>query len=658
MDTKLDKISAESGWGILQLNLMTYPEAIEFLYGLRLFGMKLGLDHTLRLAAALGNPQQRLRFVHVAGTNGKGSTCAMLESIYRAAGWHVGLFTSPHLISFAERIQIGRSLISREDVARLTDEIRAAIAALGEEAHPTFFEVVTVMALKYFAEQQCDLVVWETGLGGRLDATNIVTPLASVITNVQLDHQQWLGHTLPDIAREKAGIIKPGVPALTATDDAGALAVIAEVARQQKAPLTVVSESDASWEIGLAGEHQKRNAALALAVVRLLQPQIPASESAMREGLKTIHWDGRLQIVPQAGGRIILLDGAHNPAGAQTLAAALQTRFTGRPTALILGTMADKDYAAICHLLAPAAAKIFLSPIASDRGADPQALAECCRKANAVAEVVVCRNIAHALAQAATEPFVVVTGSIHFVGEAMQELGLALSESERGLNDYGATQALSGIRAVTFDVGGTLIEPWPSVGRVYAEVAARHGMKVEAEALDRQFALAWAAKKDFNYSISDWSKLVQQTFAGLTATPPDASLFCALYRLFATAAPWRIFEDVAPCLRELKRRGLKLGIISNWDDRLLPLLRELQLDSYFDSIVISGEASPQKPDPRIFQAAAAQLNTPAKAILHIGDSSSEDAAGARAAGLQTLLLTRGKNLAALSSLQSLPALIR
>jgi dihydrofolate synthase/folylpolyglutamate synthase len=637
---------------------MTYPQAIEFLYSLRLFGMKLGLEKTRRLAAAMGHPHHHLRFIHVAGTNGKGSTCAMLESIYRAAGWRAGLFTSPHLVSFAERIQVGRQLISQEDVARLTKEIRAAIDALGMETPPTFFEAVTVMALKYFAEQKCEVVIWETGLGGRLDATNIVTPLASVITNVQLDHQQWLGQTLPEIAREKAGIIKPGVPALTATDDAGALSVIAEVARRQLAPLTVVTELAGPWEIALAGEHQKRNAALALAVVRVLQPLIAAPESARREGLKTTHWDGRLQMVPQADGRVILLDGAHNPAGAQALAAALQTRFQGRTPTLILGTMADKDYAAICRWLAPAAAKIFLSPIASDRGADPRWLADCCRAANAAAEVAVCPNIAQALAQAAQEPFVVVTGSLHFVGEAMQELGLASSDSERGLNDYGATQAFSGIRAVTFDVGGTLIEPWPSVGRVYAQVAARHGVEVAAEALDRQFALAWAARKNFRHRLSDWSELVRQTFAGLTPAPPSASLFGALYSHFATAAPWRIFDDVAPCLRELKRRGLKLGIISNWDDRLRPLLRELQLDNYFDSIVISGPAGPHKPDPKIFQAAAAQLNTRPEAILHIGDSAPEDGAGARAAGLRALLLTRSQTPASLSSLQSLPALIR
>jgi dihydrofolate synthase/folylpolyglutamate synthase len=638
--------------------MMTYPQAIEFLYSLRLFGMKLGLENTLRLAAAMGHPHRDLRFIHVAGTNGKGSTCSMVESIYRAAGLRVGLFTSPHLVSFAERIQVGRKLISREDVARLAGEIRTAMDSLGEEARPTFFEAVTVMALKYFREQECDLVVWETGLGGRLDATNIVTPLASVITNIQLDHQQWLGQTLPEIAREKAGIIKPDIPVLTATDDASALAVIAETARQKKAPLTVVTELAGSWEIGLMGDHQRRNAALALAVVRALQPQIPVSESALREGLRSTRWEGRLQIVPQEDGRTMLLDGAHNPAGAQTLAAALQTHFAGRTPALILGTMADKDYAAICRVLAPVARKIFLSPIASDRGADPKSLADCCRQANPSAEVVVCQSMAHALAQAAPEPLVVITGSLYFVGEALQELGLASSESERGLNDYGAGRAFSGIRAVTFDVGGTLIKPWPSVGHVYAEVAALHGVAVDAKALDRQFASAWAAKKDFSYSTADWSSLVEQTFAGLMANAPSAELFDALYRHFATAKPWRAFDDVALCLRELKRRGLKLGIISNWDIRLRPLLRELQLDSYFDSIIISGEVGAQKPDPRIFQAAAAELKFPPESILHIGDSSSEDVACARAAGLQALHLTRGQALSPFSSLQSLPALIK
>src|SRR5205823_4508226 len=213
---------------------MLYKEAIDYLYSLRLFGTKLGLENTFRLAKLVGNPQERLRFIHVAGTNGKGSTCAMLESIYRAAGLRVGLFTSPHLVSFRERIQVNRRLISEADVVRLAAELReqcrtgfqpvSTVKSPGPEqgdrrdACPTFFEVVTVMALRYLAEQQCDLVIWETGMGGRLDATNIVTPLASVITNIQLDHQQWLGDTLAKIAAEEAGIIKPGVPVITATD--------------------------------------------------------------------------------------------------------------------------------------------------------------------------------------------------------------------------------------------------------------------------------------------------------------------------------------------------------------------------------------------------------------------------------------------------------
>src|SRR5437763_1485903 len=223
---------------------MIYKEAIDYLYSLRLFGTKLGLQNTFRLAELAGNPQQRLRFIHVAGTNGKGSTCAMLESIYRAAGLKIGLFTSPHLVSFCERIQVNRCPVAEAGVVRLLAELQALLQKFPQDAHPTFFEVITVMALKYFAEEKCDLVIWETGLGGRLDATNIVTPLASVITNVQFDHEKWLGKTLASIAFEKAGIIKDNVPVITATNDPEALRVIAETARHRNAPLTQVTEKD------------------------------------------------------------------------------------------------------------------------------------------------------------------------------------------------------------------------------------------------------------------------------------------------------------------------------------------------------------------------------------------------------------------------------
>src|SRR5579872_801473 len=209
---------------------MTYAEAIRFLYDLQLFGTKLGLENTFRLAALAGNPQQKLRFIHVAGTNGKGSTCAMLESIYRAAGLRVGLFTSPHLVGFCERIQVNRRFVPNEDLARLVAEIQPLLKEFPSDQHPTFFEVVTVIALRYFAAQKCDLVVWETGLGGRLDATNIVRPLISVITNIQYDHQKYLGETLASIAAEKAGIIKPHTPTVTGTDAPEALEVLRQKA--------------------------------------------------------------------------------------------------------------------------------------------------------------------------------------------------------------------------------------------------------------------------------------------------------------------------------------------------------------------------------------------------------------------------------------------
>ena len=239
---------------------MTYDEALTYLHSLRMFGFQPGLETTRRLATLAGNPQALLRFIHVAGTNGKGSTCALLESVYRAAGHRVGLYTSPHLVRFGERIQINRVPIGDADLARHVAELKALSAGM----EPTFFEFTTVLALRYFAEQQVDLVIWETGLGGRLDATNIVTPLASVITNIAFDHQRVLGNTLAAIASEKSGIIKPGVPVLTATDDAEARAIIEYKARELDAPFIPLGASELAnfrFEIPLLGEHQRANAA-------------------------------------------------------------------------------------------------------------------------------------------------------------------------------------------------------------------------------------------------------------------------------------------------------------------------------------------------------------------------------------------------------------
>ncbi len=467
---------------------MKYPEAIQFLYGLRLFGAKFGLENTFQLAARAGNPQDRLRFIHVAGTNGKGSTCAMLESIYRAAGLRVGLFTSPHLVSFRERIQVNRQLISEAEVVRLVVELQPLLKQFPADHHPTFFEVITVMALNFFAEQKCDLVIWETGLGGRLDATNIVTPLASVITNIQFDHQQWLGDTLEKIAAEKAGIIKPGVPVITTVEEPEALAVIEKTAREKNAPLIKVISAETKLAalfrgaatLPLPGEHQKLNAALAIATVETLQCEIPVSAAAVRNGLETVSWPGRLQLVTLPNSQRILLDGAHNVAGAKALRETLSnwsSSFSlsggtlkrelrraelvlGAPITLILGVLQDKDWRHICETLAPMAGRIFTVPVASERTAAARELVAACRAANPAAEIAACDSLGEALKclsirgigradlpvgldarQRVPTPdmLIVVAGSLYLVGEALELLGLSpATGDERALNEWSA----------------------------------------------------------------------------------------------------------------------------------------------------------------------------------------------------------------------------
>jgi dihydrofolate synthase/folylpolyglutamate synthase len=459
---------------------VNYSEAIQFLYGLQMFGANFGLENTLKLAALAGNPQTQLRFIHVAGTNGKGSTCAMLESIYRAAGLRVGLFTSPHLVSFRERIQVNRQLIPESELVRLVEELRAT----NKQNEATLFEFATVMALKFFAEQKCDLVIWETGLGGRLDATNIVMPLAGVITNIAFDHQQWLGDTLEKIAAEKAGIIKTGIPVVTATDEPSALAVIEKIARGKNAPLAIIGrdavlrrpDSAARCNyLSLPGEHQKLNAALALVTVDVLQKQIPVSEGKIREGLQNVNWPGRLQLIEKPDGQKILLDGAHNIAGVEALRAALKyllplpaKRGEGwgggqiekiasspRPSppfgeerekpAFIVGVLGDKDWRPMCEILAPLAGKIFCVPVASARTADTRKLAAVCRFANPSVEIFVCSSLKEAFEKTGlrgcspyqAENFIVITGSLYLVGEALELLGLSpTAENERALNEW------------------------------------------------------------------------------------------------------------------------------------------------------------------------------------------------------------------------------
>jgi dihydrofolate synthase/folylpolyglutamate synthase len=408
---------------------MTYAEAVEYLYSLQKFGARLGLDTTWQLAAMAGNPQERLRFIHVAGTNGKGSTCAMLEAIYRAAGYKVGLFTSPHLISFAERIQINRKLIPEAEVARLANDVRRDIEAIGSA---TLFEATTIMALRWFEENRVDIVIWETGLGGRLDSTNIVTPLASVITNIALDHEKWLGNTVAEIAREKAGIIKAGVPVIAGVENEEASRVIQEVADAIGAEVIRASPATDDFALSLNGQHQRKNAAVALAVAKRLRDALPVNDQTMEAALRGVQWAGRFDV----RGKFIL-DGAHNPDGARALRLALEQKFPGAQFVFIVGILADKDIGAMAREIAGVASRILTVAVHSERAADAALLAEVFRAANPLASVEACISIGDALAKSQDEPRVVITGSLHFIGEAMQLLGLETGQgNERGLNDW------------------------------------------------------------------------------------------------------------------------------------------------------------------------------------------------------------------------------
>lgn len=421
--------------------MTTYRQTIEFLYGIRLFGQKLGLETTRQLLRLMDNPQDSLRFIHIAGTNGKGSVAAMTHSVLSAAGYRTGLYTSPHLVSFCERFQVNGQAIAEADVVRLVEQIKPLLQQVAEHPEfraPTFFETVTAIALQYFREKGVEVVVWETGLGGRLDATNVVTPLVSVITNIAFDHTEYLGETLSQIAYEKSGIIKPRVPVVTAAE-ADALQVIRTTCAEQRSALKIVAANHirgremvsprqhfnlagyGTIEIPLLGEHQTVNCATAVAALET--SGLPVTAEQVREGLRRTNWPGRFQIVNQDP--VVVLDGAHNAAAAEKLAATLREHFAGRPLTLILGVLRDKNYDRMCQILAPLAERVFCVPVNSERTSDPDQLARWCQAANAQARVSVCRNVAEAYGEAVTQPgnIIVITGSLFLVGEALARLG-------------------------------------------------------------------------------------------------------------------------------------------------------------------------------------------------------------------------------------------
>jgi dihydrofolate synthase/folylpolyglutamate synthase len=434
---------------------MNYPEAIAYLHSLtdyektrieRYTPETLDLSRVEQLLAAVGNPHTRFPALHIAGTKGKGSTAALSESCLRSAGYRTGLYTSPHLHTFRERVQVDGRTIGRDEVVALVQEIQPLIERI---PGVTTFEAITAIGFLYFARAGVDVTVVEVGLGGRLDATNVLTPEVSVITSLSLDHTYLLGNTLAEIAREKAGIIKPGIPAVSAPQRAEAIKVLEAVSREREAPLVEIgrdwdyepgpanldgqaftvrhiadggSDLDGEYWMPLLGRHQLENGASAIAALEVMSQQgfrIPAE--AVREGLHNIHWPGRLEILSREP--LAVVDCAHNPYSAQVLRKALEEWFPDRRWVLIFGASADKDIAGMSRALLPISEYVIVTRSDHPRAAAPIELADVVASVGGGAEVSVNvrKSIQRGLAMMDPGSGLLVTGSIFLVASAREE---------------------------------------------------------------------------------------------------------------------------------------------------------------------------------------------------------------------------------------------
>jgi dihydrofolate synthase/folylpolyglutamate synthase len=437
---------------------VTYAQATEFLFGLRRFGWRLGLETVERLLVLLDHPHTQMPSIHIGGTNGKGSTAAMLNSILQAAGYRTGLYTSPHLLDFTERIRVNGVPIPEPEVTRLTARLKDLCSAhfahqpipnppSDRLPHPTFFELTTAMAFLHFARQAVEAAVIEVGLGGRFDATNVVIPQVAVVTNVSLEHQEYLGRTLSGIATEKAGIIKANVPVVTATRGE-CYEVIRRTAADRGSPLVniheaykcIIHESGLvaqtldltgpgrryeALRIPLAGRHQAENAMTAIAAAEVLEGLgFRLGEEAIRRGLTQARWPGRLQIFSDRPR--IILDGAHNPAGAQALAAFLmEHRSELNQLIMVFGVLKDKDWEAMLAPLGPLADQTILTHPPADRGADPRDLLMADRYCSKV-EISTGPGEGLALARTMARPqdTILVTGSLYTVAAVLRSLNV------------------------------------------------------------------------------------------------------------------------------------------------------------------------------------------------------------------------------------------
>ena len=440
---------------------MTYEEAVTYLESLIDYertpasaaaARAWNLDRIGYLLAAVGNPHLGLRCVHIAGTKGKGSTAAMAAWILKAAGYRTGLYTSPHLVSFRERIRVNGEMIPEAEVVSLVKEVKPLLDPMPERpiGPPSFFEAYTLMCLLYLARQQVEIAVIETGLGGRLDATNVVYPLACGLTRIGLDHMVELGETITEIAQEKAGIIKPGITVISAPQVTEALEVFQEACLERGAQLVVVGQEGgprvlpgradtkrqvftiqglcgiyADLECPLLGPHQAENAAVAIGLVETLARHgMEVREPAIRAGIKSVRWPGRFQVVSRRP--YIVLDGAHDEVGATALAATVESLLPGRRLLLVLGVGKDKDADSIARHLCPLADRVIATASSSPRAVEANELQRLiyrrCKHTSAYTPVSAA--IGAALDQARSRDVVLITGSLYVVGEAMRALGV------------------------------------------------------------------------------------------------------------------------------------------------------------------------------------------------------------------------------------------
>jgi len=432
---------------------MNFTEAENYLNALQMHKIKLGLAAMQSFLAQVGSPEKRLRFIHVAGTNGKGSVCATLLTALQQAGFRVGMYTSPHFSTVRERIRFDNEYISEAEFAELSAKV---IEVLGEEVI-TYFEFVTAVALLWYERRAPDLVILETGMGGRLDATNVVTPLLSLITSISMDHQAYLGDTLAAIASEKAGIIKKNIPVIAAGGAPEVVQTLCETAERQQAPLYLLGrdfsydhESSSLWRwhgqtppltgeiaglrCAMRGAYQEENAALAIAALKLLPSHgFTVDEETLRSALLAVRWPGRLEFFRLTGEALhqalpstsvrsaqFLLDGAHNADGVAKLAATLRADYAGLPITLVWGAMIDKDIRAGLAQLAPLSQRVVLTRVAGERAAEPEQLLACMPEGERH-KAVLARLPADALAQAvdlaAGDGLVVIAGSLYLLGE-------------------------------------------------------------------------------------------------------------------------------------------------------------------------------------------------------------------------------------------------